>query len=103
VEGILEPEIRYTAGLRQRTPQAEIILVHGPFDSGEIVDQKDAFVDGFLDFVTDNKDAAGPGTLIYVISTLDIPDWIPTWVPEREQYAYYATRVVLEGSSLDAN
>jgi len=36
--------------LRHRRPIAEMVVIHGIFDSKEAADPKDAFVDGFLDW-----------------------------------------------------
>ena len=101
VDGIND-EVSYD-GLRQRQTTAEIILVHGEYDSQEAALQKDAFMDNFLDWATDHHDAAGPGTLVEVRRTTDIPDFIPEWLPPTDQKTYYATRIELEGLSLDAN
>jgi hypothetical protein len=101
VDGIDEPNITYTAGLRQRTPQATVILIHGLYDSEAAAVQKDAFMDAFLDWVTDNPAGAGASTLIEIVRTEDLPDFIPTWLPEQLQQTYYATRIVLEGLALD--
>jgi hypothetical protein len=103
VDGLVEPQIVYTAGLRQRTVQAEIVVVHGLFDSAEIAAQKDAFVDGFVDWITDHRHEAGSATLATITSAVDVPNYVPDWMAEDEQVAYYATRLVFEGSSLDGN
>lgn len=94
--------LSYT-GLRQRSPQAEVVVIHGLFDTKEAADQRDAFVDGFIDWVTDNPDASGAGNLIWVPEVTDLPTFVPDWVPPEDQKAYYATRIVLEGLSLGAN
>jgi hypothetical protein len=102
IDAINEPEITYT-GLRQRKVQVEIILVHGLYDSAEAALQVDEFMDEFLDWVTDNAAESGPATLSAIISTEDIPAFVPDWLPEDEQKSYYATRVTLEGLVLDGN
>lgn len=83
--------------LRQRTPLVEVIVLHGLFDSKDATEQKDAFVDGFLDWVTDRYHAAGANTLIAAVSTEDVPAYVPDWQPPDVQRVYYATRIVLEG------
>lgn len=83
--------------LRQRTPTVEVIVIHGLFDSGDTVDQKDAFVDGFLDWVAVNYHAAGANTLIAGVATDDIPAYVPDWMPPHQQETYYATQISLEG------
>ena len=90
--------------LVQATPQADVIVVHGPrlpgggsFDSGDAVDQADAFSDGFAAWVDANVHAIGPNTTIGAVSIEDDPTYIPDWVPIEEQLSYYATRITLEG------
>jgi hypothetical protein len=83
--------------LRQRSPAAEIVVIHGIFDSKDAADQKDAFVDGFLDWVTDRYHTAGANTLVAVTATEDMPNYVPEWMPPAEQLVYYATRLTLEG------
>lgn len=101
VDGITD-ELNYD-GLRRRTTTAEVIVVHGLYDSEEAAVQKDTFMDSFIDWATDNSDEAGPGTVVEVRRTTDLPDFIPDWMPPDQQKTYYATRVELEGISLDAN
>lgn len=98
VDGITE-RIEYT-GLVQRHPTASVILIHGIYDSMEAANQKDAFVDGFLDWCIDNIHAAGANTTIGLVGTEDIPDFVPDWLPPAEQKTYYATRIELEGLAL---
>ena len=86
--------------LRQRRPVAEMIVVHGLFDSKEAADQKDAFVDGFLDWATTRYHEAGANTLVGVTETEDLPNYVPEWKPPAEQLVYYATRITLEGLAL---
>jgi hypothetical protein len=84
---------------RQRTLRAEVIVVHGLFDSGDAVDQRDAFVDGFMDWVTDNVHAAGANTTVGLVAVDDEPAWSPDWRPANTENipTYYATRITLEG------
>jgi hypothetical protein len=95
--------VDYPGGVkwRQRTPRVEVMVVHGVFDSKEAVDRKDAFVDGFLDWVTDNIHAAGANTTIGLVSVEDEPAWVPDWRPANHLNGpdpiYYATRLTLEG------
>src|SRR5687768_12484459 len=56
VDGINET-LDYT-GLRQRHPQADVMVIHGIFDTKEAADQRDVFVDGFIDWVTDHPEAS---------------------------------------------
>ena len=92
--------ITYSGHLVQRRPTADIIVVHGLFDSKEAADQKDAFVDGFLDWFIDQSHAAGANTLLAIIEAEDIPDYVNAWAPPAEQRTYYATRIGVEGLAL---
>ena len=88
----------YLGQVMQRTVQADIVLIHGSFDSKEAVEQKDAFVDGYYDHVRDNSmSAAGANTTLGVVSTEDDPTFVPDWLPISEQRVYFATRITLEG------
>jgi len=83
--------------LSQRTPRVEVIVVHGSFDSADSTAQKDAFVDGFLDWVSVNYHAAGANTLIGVSAIEDLPVWVADWLPPERQSQLYATAISLEG------
>jgi hypothetical protein len=95
----LNETITYTA-LNQRQPTADVIVILVIFDSAVAADQRDAFVDGFIDWAMDNVHGAGANTTIAVTSVEDIPDFIPDWQPPQEQKTYYASRITLEGLSL---
>jgi hypothetical protein len=82
---------------RQRTPRVEVLVLHGIFDSGDAVAQRDRFVDGFLDWVTDNVHAADPNTTIGLVSVEDDPGYVNDWMKPEHQRTYYATRLTLEG------
>jgi hypothetical protein len=82
---------------RQRTVTVEIVAVWGLFDSAEAVAQRDAFCDGFADYVTDHRHQADPHAIIGGVAFQDIPNFIPDWIPPAEQASYYATRIALEG------
>lgn len=100
VDRITETIEPFTDTLNQRTPKVEVIVVHGLFDSADAVAQKDAFVDGFLEWVTDSIHAAGANTTIALVSVEDEPAWTPDWMPANTQARdkiYYATRLTLEG------
>jgi hypothetical protein len=86
---------------RHRFPTADVIVVHGLFDSAEAAENKDAFVDGFLDWVLDRYHSAGANTLIHAASTEDDPNYVPDWMPPDQQKQYYATLVRLEGFAAD--
>jgi hypothetical protein len=99
---LVRETIDYT-GLRQRHPIAEVVVVHGIFDSKEAADQKDAFVDGFVDWVYDRIHTAGGDTTVGVVETEDLPNYVPEWIaPEAAGVrTYYATRIALEGLALE--
>lgn len=82
---------------RQRTLQAEVLVLHGIFDSGDAVDQRDRFVDGFLDWVTDNVHAADPNATVGLVAVEDDPAYVNEWMKPEQQRTYYATRLTLEG------
>jgi hypothetical protein len=93
---MIHEDITYD-GLRQRTARVECIVLHAPFDTKDAAAQKDAFVDGFLDWVTNDIHAAGGNTTVGVVHTEDIPAWQPDWVPPDQRRQYYATQITLEG------
>lgn len=97
VDSIREQVIEYTDASRQRIPSVDVVVVHGLFDSGEAVDQGDAFVDGFLDLCADSFHGFGANTAMAAVRTADVPNYIPDWVPEGERRSYYATVITLEG------
>lgn len=82
---------------KQRTVQADVVLIHGSFDSADSAAQKDAFVDGYIEYVTGQVHAAGANTTLGVVATEDDPTFVPDWLPLAEQRTYYATRITLEG------
>ena len=95
---VMRETIVYVGHVMQRTVQIDIVLVHGSFDSAVAADQKDAFVDGFVEQVRTNTfAAAGANTTLGVVSTEDDPTFLPEWLPRDEQRTYYASRITLEG------
>lgn len=101
VDGIAEGVAYRGPILMERTPTAEIVLVHGLYDSKEAVDQADAFVDGFLDWVASRHDAADANTTVGVGRVADDPTFVNDWVRPEEQRTWFATRIALEGFALD--
>lgn len=85
----------------QHTITAQVVVLHGLFDHGETVDQRDAFVDGFLDWVRTRYHAAGANTLLRVASVEDDPTFVPEWLPPERRLTYYATVITLEGQATD--
>ena len=96
----IRESIDYPGQRRQRKPIADVVVIHGVFDSKEAADQKDAFVDGFLDWVDARYHAAGANTLVGVTDTTDEPYYVPEWLPPEQRLVYYATRITVEGLSL---
>ena len=90
----------HTTGLTKRIPTADIVIVHAIFDSKEAADQKDAFMDGFIDWTETRFHAAGANTMLAVADTEDLPNYIPEWMEPARQLVYYATRITLEGYAL---
>lgn len=86
-------------GWPTRTVTAEVVIVHGIFDSADASAQRDAFVDGFVYWVADHFDAAGPNTDLKLTAVNDEPAWVPDWNPANRTTndPYYATRLTLEG------
>ena len=84
-------------GLRQRTVQVDVIVLHGLFDSKDAVDQRDAFVDAFVDWASDHYHQAGASTVLEPRSVEDDPNYTPDWQPESVQRTYFATLITLEG------
>lgn len=80
---------------RQRVPVVQVILLHSTFDFEDTVNQRDALVDGFLDYVNANVHAMDPNTTIGVTQTEDDPSYVPEWITDSG--TYYATLVTLEG------
>lgn len=81
----------------QRRPRVEIMVLHGLFDTADAVNQRDAFVDGFVDWVADRFHAAGANTLIAPVSVEDEPDYTSDWQRQEDQRTYFGTRITLEG------
>jgi hypothetical protein len=89
--------------LMQRTPQVDIVVIHGDFDSKEAATQKDAFVDGFLAWQATRFHSAGANTLFAVTAMEDDPNYVPDWMPPVKgvQSMYYATLIQMEGLALN--
>lgn len=99
VDSIDETLVSRLVNLRERHPQVQVLVLHGNFDSADTVAQRDAFVDGFLDWCADNYHAAGATTLLEPVATVDIPNYAPDWLgpSDRPTVIYYATQITLEG------
>lgn len=84
--------------MRQRNGEADVVVVHGTFDSKDTVAQRDRFVDGFMDWLLDNPHAFGASTLAGdSVRIADEPDFTPSWLPPERQQSYFATRITVAG------
>lgn len=79
----------------------QVVILHGVFDHGNTVDQRDLFVDGFLDWVRTRYHQAGANTLVRVRSIEDDPTYVPEWIPERDRQTYFGSIITLEGEATD--
>ena len=97
VDLMRETMVTFAGNVFQRTPIVEVVVIHGLFDSGEAVDQRDAFVDGFLPWCFDRPHAFSAGTIMTPTAVDDDPNYVPNWLPDAQQGPYYASRITLEG------
>jgi hypothetical protein len=81
----------------QRNITVDVVVIWGLFDGGTAVDQRDAFVDGFLEWISERVHAAGANTTIGVSGVEDDPSFVNDWMKPELQRTYYATRFSLEG------
>lgn len=91
--------LSYT-GLTQREPRLDVVVIHGSIDSAETVAQRDAFVDGFIDWALDNVHAAHANTTMTVDAVEDDPTYVPDWLEPQYQRVYYASVITLGGLAL---
>ena len=99
----IDEAIAYTNAGQQRATEVNVRLVRGTFSSGDVAEANDALVDGFVEYVLENKHAAGANTLILVTAVEDDDGWIPEWIapgPGNELRAYYSTIVTLSAEGL---
>lgn len=99
VDEIREAFVSTGITLHQRRPQVDVVVLFGTFDSGEAVDQKDAFVDGLADWIMARPAQAGANTLIDIVSCQDLPAFVNDWMPKEAQRSYFGTLITLEGFS----
>lgn len=98
VDAMRETPTGFTApSTRERVVECDVVCIWGLFDSASAVDQRDAFVDGFSDWVVDDWHAAGPNTLIAVTQITDDPSYRPDWPKPEQQRTYFASVITLEG------
>lgn len=84
-------------GLRQRLVQVDVVVLHSLFDSKDAVDQRDRFMDAFIDWCSDHYHAAGANTVLEPRAVEDDPNYTPDWQPAETQRTYYASLITLEG------
>lgn len=97
VDRIRESVDYLSAAPFQRNVTVEVVVVWGLFDGGTAVDQRDEFVDGFLEWISDRVHEAGANTTIGVSSVEDDASFVNDWMKPETQRTYYATRISLEG------
>ena len=100
VEDIDESDITYTPAGMQRTPTVGIRFIGGTFDSEDTVNAQDDLIDTFIEYVVQNRHAAGANTLALITSVNDEQGWIPDWQPPELQRPYYSTVLTLGGEGL---
>lgn len=97
VESLTEGTDDFSKDESQRSVSVLIRVVWGVFDSGDAVDQRDRFVDGFYAYVADNgAHAFGPNTTCSWRSVSDDPDFTADWI-EGDTRPKFATAITLEG------
>ena len=101
VDGMHDRLDDFTENLYQHNPTIDVLCVWGLFDSGEAVDQRDAFVDAFHNYTRTRYHAASATSLIGPRQLDDLPAWVPDWMPPEKQLTYFATQIVLEGFETD--
>jgi len=91
VESITEVLTPFTIEERQRTARVTVRALWGRYDDGEAVDQRDAFVDGFLDWVANNPRAFGTNTDVNAVAVADDPEF------SFNGESLFSSAIVLEG------
>lgn len=97
IDGIDETLSSIMVNQLERRPHVNVLVLHGRFDAADTVAQRDSFVDAFVDYVADHYHAAGALTLVGPVDIVDIPNYVPDWLPQDEGRSYYATQITLEG------
>jgi hypothetical protein len=95
IDRITEGADSFTREESQRTVLVALRIVWGVYDTGDAVDQRDRFVDGFYGHVMDNPHAFGANALVYWRAVTDNPEWTPEWLDQSE--SYFMTEITLEG------
>ncbi len=87
----------HSTALTRDNPSVSVIVIFGIYDSGEAVDQRDAFVSGIKVWAETRYHQAGANTMLGLTDYEDLPNYVPEWMPPQLQLVYYATRLTLEG------
>lgn len=87
----------HSTRLTARNVTAEMVVLHGIFDSADTVAQRDAFVDGLIDWSEGRYHATGANTICALDRVDDDPIFVPDWVRPELRVTYYATRISLGG------
>lgn len=97
VDRVSEDADAFTKEEYQRVVRVGIRIVWGVYDSGQAVDQRDQFVDGFYGYVADSGYHAFGGNAECVwVGTDDDEDWRPDWI-DTDDSKYFSTLITLEG------
>lgn len=96
VESVAENADSFVDLEYQRVVRVGIRIVWGVYDSGQTVDQRDRFVDGFYAWVAEHRDAIDGNADCVWIGTDDNEDWSPDWIPTDDSL-YFSTLITLEG------
>lgn len=94
VEGIDERLVLTGPRMRDRSATVRMKVLHGLFDAADTVAQRDAFVDGFVDWIYANPHAADAASMFGdEISLSDDPAFVPDWLRPEDQRQFFATDV----------
>ena len=93
----LRETISWQTQLRGRTVLVDIRMIWGLFDSGEAVDQRDLFLDGLIDWVSDHRGQGGASVDIAPVGVEDDPEFLAEWLKEGKQGPFFASILTLEG------
>lgn len=83
----------------QRTLLIECIVLHGLFDTADAAAQKDAFVDGIVEWARTRYHQIDPNSVVGLVAATDLPAYVPDWVAPEYQRTYYATQLTFRGEA----
>ncbi len=96
IDSLVENTDAFTVEESQRVVRVTLRVVWRVYDTGDAVDQRDRFVDGFYAHVMDNYHAFGANAECNWIAVSDDPDWTPEWIPGDTE-SKFLTEITLEG------